>query len=135
MAVMNGTLISVTISGTAISLQTECSISLNGELRDITNKTSGGWKQSLMGLRSGSINFSVLHDESDTGTNLQELWTAWTNSTALSAVKFTTGSTGDYEFEAAGWVTSLEMNAGTEDNVTVSGTIELDGEITYDAAP
>jgi len=132
MAVMNGTLISVTIGGNAISLQTECSISLNGELRDITNKTSGGWKQSLMGLRSGSINFSALHDESST-QGMQQLWTAWTGNSAIAAVKFTTGTTGDYEFDAAGWLTSLEMNAGTEDNVTISGTIELDSEITYTA--
>jgi len=127
---MNGTLIEVTVGGTAISLQTECSISLNGELRDITNKESGGWKSSLMGLRSGSINFSVLHDEGE-DYNMQQLWSAWTSDTATASVKFTTGVTGDYEFTASGWFTSLEMNAGTEDNVTVSGTIELDGAITY----
>lgn len=132
MAVMNGTLISVTIGGTEVSLQTECSISLNGELRDITNKESGGFKQSLMGLRSGSLNFSVLHDEAE-DYNLQQMFTAWSSDTAIDVVKFTTGTTGDYEFESDGWLTSLEMNAGTEDNVTVSGTIELDGAITYTA--
>ena len=130
MAVMNGTAVLVTVGGTEINLLTECSISLSTELRDITNKESAGWKQSLAGLRSGSINFSLLHDEDNTyGT--AELWTAFTSNTAQASVKFTTEASGDYEFEAAGWVTSLEMNAGTEDNVTTSGTIELDSEITY----
>ena len=132
MAVMNGTAVLVTIGGTEINLLTECSISLSTELRDITNKESSGWKQSLAGLRSGSINFSLLHDEANVfGT--EQLWSAFTSNTAQASVKFTTEQQGDYEFDAAGWVTSLEMNAGTEDNVTTSGTIELDGEITYTA--
>lgn len=130
MAVMNGTAVLVTVGGTEINLLTECSISLTTELRDITNKESGGWKQSLAGLRSGSINFSLLHDEDNTyGT--QQLWSAFGLDTATASIKFTTEATGDYEFAASGFVTSLEMNAGTEDNVTTSGTIELDGEVTY----
>lgn len=132
MAVMNGTAVLVTVGGTEINLLTECSISLSTELRDITNKESQGWKQSLAGLRSGSINFSLLHDEGNTyGT--QELWSAFTSNTATASIKFTTEVSGDYEFAASGWITSLEMNAGTEDNVTTSGTIELDGTITYTA--
>lgn len=139
MAVLNGSLISVEIAGETIDLQTECSISLSAELRDISNKSSGGFKTSLVGMKSGSINFSALHDETESasGANMQTLFTAWTNAsnTALTAVKFTTGVTGDHEFSAAGFLTSLEMNAGTEDNVTISGTIELDGAITYGEIP
>lgn len=135
MAVLNGTLMQVEINGEILDLQTECSISLNMELRDVTNKTSGGYKQSLPGLKSGSINFSALHDETETasGANMQTLFTHWLNSggAALAGVKFTTGDTGDYEFESDGFISSMEMSAGTEDNVTISGTIELDGGITY----
>ncbi len=135
MAVLNGTLMQVEIAGSTLDLQTECSISLNMELRDVTNKTSGGYKSSLPGLKSGSINFSALHDETETGSNMQTLFTNWVNSggAALAGVKFTTGDTGDYEFESDGFISSMEMSAGTEDNVTISGTIELDGAITYTA--
>lgn len=131
---MNGTAVLVTVGGQEINLQTECSISLNAELRDITNKASGGFKQSLVGLRSGSINFSSLHDETNDGAavvTLSELYTTWNTDTAIASVKFTTEQSGEYEFEAEGFLTSLEVNAGTEDNVTVSGTIELSGSITY----
>jgi hypothetical protein len=90
-------------------------------------------------MKSGSINFSALHDETESGTgaNMQTLFTHWTNSAnvALAGVKFTTGTTGDHEFESDGFLTSLEMNAGTEDNVTISGTIELNGAITYAEIP
>lgn len=133
---MNGTAVLVTVGGEEINLLTECSISLTTELRDITNKTSGGFKQSLAGLRSGSVNFSSLHDEDEDSTDvqkLQDLWTVWSTDTATASIKFTTEVTGDYEFSASGFITSLEINAGTEDNVTVSGTIELDSTITYTA--
>lgn len=136
MAVMNGTAVLVTVGGEEINLLTECSISLTTELRDITNKSSGGFKQSLAGLRSGSINFSSLHDEaedSDAVQKLQDLWTTWSSDTVTASINFTTETSGDYEFSASGWITSLEINAGTEDNVTISGTIEMDGTITYTA--
>ena len=83
-------------------------------------------------MRSGSISFSVLHDEAE-DYNLQEMWAAYTGSTAVSNIKFTTGVSGEYEFSGSGWFTSLEMSSGVEDNVTVSGTIEFDGAVTYDA--
>lgn len=87
MAVMNGTAVLVTVGGEEINLLTECSISLTTELRDITNKTSGGFKQSLAGLRSGSVNFSSLHDEDEDSTDvqkLQDLWTVWSTDTATA---------------------------------------------------
>lgn len=127
---MNGTLISITVGGTEISLQTEASVSLSAEMVDITTKEDDGWKKQLPRMRSGSLSFSVLHDEGE-DYNMQEMWTAYTSNTAVSAIKFTTGTTGDYEFSASGWFTSLEMSSGVEDNVTVSGTIEFDGAVTY----
>lgn len=127
---MNGTLISITVGGTEISLQTEASVSLSAEMVDITTKEDQGWKKQLPRMRSGSLSFSVLHDEAE-DYNMQEMWTAYTSNTAVSAIKFTTGTTGDYEFSASGWFTSLEMSSGVEDNVTVSGTIEFDGAVTY----
>ena len=39
--------------------------------------------------------------------------------------------TGDCYWEASAYVTSLEVNAGMEDNVTYSATFELTGTITY----
>lgn len=130
MAVMNGTAVLVTVGGVDINLLTECSISLNREVMDTTNKESGGFKSGLPGLMSGSINFSSLHDESAT-YNLQELFAAWSLATPTASIKFTTEATGDFEFSASGIITSLEQNAGTEDNVTISGTMELTGAITY----
>ena len=42
MAVMNGTLIAITVGGTEISLQTEASVSLSVDMADITTKEDDG---------------------------------------------------------------------------------------------
>ena len=129
---MNGTLIQVEVGGTGINLQTECSISLSREVADVSTKDStNNYKEVIPRQKSGSISFSVLHDE-DATYNAQDLWTLFDNGTE-STVTFTTGTTGDYEFSASAYLSSLEMNAGTEDNVTLSGTFELTGDITYTA--
>ena len=129
---MNGTLIQVEVGGTGINLQTECSISLSREVADVSTKDStNNYKEVIPRQKSGSISFSVLHDE-DATYNAQDLWTLFDNGTE-STVTFTTGTTGHYEFSASAYLSSLEMNAGTEDNVTLSGTFELTGDITYTA--
>lgn len=127
--VMNGTLMTVTVAGTAIDMQTECSISLSMETRDITSKDSSGFRELLEGLRSGSVTFSALHAEDNT-YNIDDLFTLW-NTRASATVNFTTANTGDKEFSATAYLTSFEQSAGTEDNVTISGTFELTGAITY----
>ena len=128
---MNGTLMTVTVGGTAIDMQTECSISLSMETRDITSKDSSGFRELLEGLRSGSVTFSALHAEDNT-YNIDDLFTLW-NTRASATVNFTTANTGDKEFSATAYLTSFEQSAGTEDNVTISGTFELTGAITYTA--
>ena len=129
--VMNGTLMTVTVGGTAIDMQTECSISLSMETRDITSKDSSGFRELLEGLRSGSVTFSALHAEDNT-YNIDDLFTLW-NTRASAVVNFTTANTGDKQFSATAYLTSFEQSAGTEDNVTISGTFELTGAITYTA--
>jgi TP901-1 family phage major tail protein len=127
--VMNGTLMTVTVGGVAIDMQTECSISLSMETRDITSKDSSGFRELLEGLRSGSVTFSALHAEDNT-YNIDDLFALW-NTRASATVNFTTANTGDKEFSATAYLTSFEQSAGTEDNVTISGTFELTGAITY----
>lgn len=127
--VMNGTLMTVEVGGTSIDMQTECSISLSMETRDITSKDSSGFRELLEGLRSGSVTFSALHAE-DNGYNIDDLFTLFNGRTAAT-ITFTTSNVGDKEFSASAYLTSFEQSAGTEDNVTISGTFELTGAITY----
>jgi TP901-1 family phage major tail protein len=133
MAIFNGTVYIVTLGGANLPDQTEGSISLSMETRDITTKDSSGFRELLEGTRSGSISVSGLVDDTSSAVT-----TLMTNFAARSsfAIKFgvDTGTHDDVFECATAFCTSIETSAGTEDNVTYSATIELSGAITHDSA-
>lgn len=112
---------------------TECSISLSTDVRDITTKTSGGWREILPGLKSANLSLSGLFAE-DATNNFNQLvdhqiagellYVVFTNTGASS-----TANAGDEQFDVSGYITSLEQTAGTEDNVTFSMTLEITGTV------
>ena len=112
---------------------TECSISISTDMRDITTKTSGGWREILPGLKSASLSLSGLFAE-DATTNYNQLVDHQIAGNKLFIVFTNTGAgssanAGDEQFDVAGYITSLEQTAGTEDNVTFSMTIEITGTV------
>jgi len=112
---------------------TECSISISTDMRDITTKTSGGWREILPGLKSASLSLSGLFAE-DATTNYNQLVDHQIAGDKLYVVFTNTGAgssanAGDEQFDVAGYITSLEQTAGTEDNVTFSMTIEITGTV------
>jgi TP901-1 family phage major tail protein len=139
--VMNGTLYSVAFvdgfGGTPvkIDLQTDCSISLSMDTRDISNKDSGGYRKLLGGQRSGSITFSSLQDFGS-AVQLDEFMATWNHATTHGqcTATFASSEATDGKYSADAILTNVEVSAGTEDNVTISGTLELSGEITYTAS-
>ena len=134
MAIFNGTVYLLKIGGTALPDQTEGSISLSMETRDITTKDSSGFRELLESTRSGSISVSGLVDDtSDAVSTLMTSFTARTSVACIFGVDGTSTGEDDHNFSATGFVTSIETSAGTEDNVTYSATIELSGSITLDS--
>lgn len=129
--VMNGTLMGVYIGSTLIAHSTEGSISLSMDTRDISSKDSAGARALLEGMKSGSISVSALYSE-DGAYGADELYTAMAARTPL-AVKFSTEVSGDHFWSASSYLTSLEVSASTEDNMSFSATFELTGAITYAA--
>jgi len=112
---------------------TECSISISTDMRDITTKTSGGWREILPGLKSASLSLSGLFAE-DATTNYNQLVDHQIAGDKLYVIFTNTGAgssanAGDEQFDVAGYITSLEQTAGTEDNVTFSMTIEITGTV------
>ena len=112
---------------------TECSISMSTDMRDITTKTSGGWRELLPGLKSASLSLSGLFAEDATnGYNQlvdnqiagELLYIEFTNTGAGS-----TGNAGDEQFTVEGYITSLEQSAGVEDNVGFSLSVEVTGTV------
>lgn len=126
---MNGTLLGVYAGNTLIAHATEGSISLSMDTRDATTKGSGGSRDLLEATKSGTISVSALYAD-DAAYGVSDLMTAWSGRTTL-VVKFSTEVSGDSFWSADAYITSLEVNAGMEDNVTYSATFELTGTITY----
>ena len=127
--IMNGTLLGVYVGSTLIAHATEGSISLSMDTRDATSKDSSGTRDLLEATKSGTISVSALYAE-DATYGVDDLMTSWAARTALT-VKFSTEVSGDHYWSASAYITSLEVSAGMEDNVSYSATFELTGAITY----
>ena len=132
MAIFNGTELGVYISDTLIAAATDCSLSLNMEMIDITTKDSSAFRELLPGLRSGSISCSGLIDFLDASNkDMTDLWSAYENKETLTLTFAKANETaGELSFSASGFISSLEQSGGTEDTATYSATFELTGAIT-----
>lgn len=139
--IINGSNLKVTLAavgGSEIMVNnlTDCSISTNVDLRDTTTKSNAGYKDVLPGMMEASMTFSGMF-ANDAANGFHELFDFQNAKTQLD-VKLTqivgSGSTpnaGDMEFEAKGYITSLDLTGGTEDNATFSCSIQLVETIAY----
>jgi len=134
MAILNGTVYVLSIGGTALQDQTEGSISINMETRDITTKDSNGFRELLEGVRSGSISVSGLIDDDATGGAGGVLFGDLNGRAAVSVVFGFDDGTNEYNYSCNAFCTSLEVSGATEDNVTYSATFEITGQITENVA-
>ena len=118
---------------------TECSISMSTDMRDITTKTSGGWRELLPGLKSASLSLSGLFAE-DATNGYNQLVDNQIAGTKLG-IEFTNTGTGavpnigDEQFTVEGYITSLEQSAGVEDNVGFSLSLEVTGTVVREVIP
>jgi predicted secreted protein len=139
MAILNGTDIKVYDSGTGIlvAFAQNGSLNINHSLREITNKESAGWKESLEGLRDWSVDLDGAYAWTDaSGSALTNgaddlLNTYLLTRTALT-IKFgnVTGATGDIVYSGSVYLTSFSVSAGTEDTATYSLSLEGTAAIT-----
>jgi predicted secreted protein len=130
MAILNGTVFLLSIGGTVLPDQTEGSISISMETRDITTKDSSGYRELLEGVRSGSISVSGLVDDDGAGGAGSDLFAVLDGRSSVAIVFGFDGASDDYNYTCSAFCTSLEVSAATEDNVTYSATFEITGAIT-----
>ena len=110
------------------------SLSINVDPIDISNKDSAGFRDIIGGQKSFSLSADGLMDfnpATAADTEVDELTTQMLARTAVTFT-FTLSSTsaGDYYYSGSGFVTSLEISAGTEDAPTYSCSIEGTGALT-----
>jgi|TARA_R110000803_G_scaffold14673_8_gene40757 TP901-1 family phage major tail protein len=135
---MNGTdlIIKVGTDATSeviIASATTCSLELSMDEIDQTNKSSGGWKAIMGGLRSWSVSAEALYqNEAVAGSSdYIDFWNHIGQATADGALARTPvyielqhaqGTAGDSNvfYSGSAYVTSLSVNGGTEDQASYS---------------
>jgi predicted secreted protein len=93
-------------------------------LIDVSNKDSGGWKQSIYGQGSGTFDFEGVFDEAG-NWGFSQAFTALAAKTNLTARW--AAAAGDIYYEATCQITSLSESAPMEDAVTFTGSLEMTG--------
>ena len=144
MAILNGTDIRVYDGSTndLIAYAQSGTLNFSMSTRDITNKQSGGFKESLEGLREWSIDMdgayawtnpagAAITDGAD-DLFLKYLLDAGSNTREAFTVRFgdTGGATGDTYYEGSVYLTSVSFTGGTEDTATYSISLEGTGGLT-----
>jgi len=103
-----------------IAHSTSASISFNNDLRDITTKDSAGFQENIGGLKSFELSSDALQDI-NADLDFKEFYDD-INERNEVIIKFAERDSG-VRWEGSGYVSSLSMDAGVEENVTYSVTI------------
>lgn len=127
--IINGHYLRVFVDNVAVAKSTECSYSLQTEMREVSHKdtdgTNGGFKEVRPGQKSGTMTTSALYAE---GESYESLFSAWENGTELDLL-FSDDKIGHAVLSVKGYVSSLEKNAPNNENVTYSANFEMSGAI------
>jgi len=110
-----------------IAHSTSASISFNNDLRDITSKDSGGYQENAGGLRSFELSSDALQDI-NADLDFKEFYDDVHERNEV-IVRFAERDSG-VKWEGSGFISSLSMDAGVEENVTYSVTITGTGVVT-----
>jgi predicted secreted protein len=104
----------------AVAHSTSASISFNNDLRDITTKDSAGFQENIGGLKSFELSSDALQDI-NADLDFKEFYDD-INERNEVIIKFAERDSG-VRWEGSGYISSLSMDAGVEENVTYSVTI------------
>ena len=109
---------------------TSASLSVAMETRDTSNKDSAGWRELLEGQKSWSLSGDGLVTYNlASGDGYSDLYGYLTGRTKVY-VKFGSTDTDEKYYSGQGFLTSLDQEAGMEDNVTYSFSFEGTGALT-----
>ena len=131
--IINGTLMRLYKDSTAIGYATSCQMNISSAMREILTKdsASGGWREVKKGQLSGTLSTEALYaGPGDASTNylFDDLFADLIAGTELT-IKFTTDVVGDNVYTMKAICTSLDLNAGVEENVSYSASFEVTGAI------
>lgn len=137
MAVHNATYIKLKIGTKVLVGETSLSLNSSVDVIDISSKASGRTRNILPGRVSENISFESLCDDTNsTDYGYSDAYTAMQGGTSVSFeiirvdTDGTTQTNPSQELSGSGYITSLTKDYPDNDRSTMSGTIEVDGDIT-----
>tara|TARA_R110000787_G_scaffold1453_1_gene5945 strand:- start:274 stop:1050 length:777 start_codon:yes stop_codon:yes gene_type:complete len=103
-----------------IGHSTSASISFSKDLRDVTTKDSNGYQENVSGLSSFELSTDALQDV-NTDLEFKDFFDDIKNANEVS-VRFAERGSGT-KWEGSGFITSVSLDAGVEENTTYSVSI------------
>ena len=136
--ILNGTDLKVYDGTTLIAYATNGTININHSPRSISNKESGGYEESMEGMRYWDVSVDAMYAWLDAsgsaiaGKTLSELFTSYIHSRASFTITFgvTTTGTEDTKYSGTVWMTSASLTAPLEDSATYSASFQGTGALT-----
>lgn len=115
---------------TPVAYATSHSISLSREVRDITSKESGIWGDSIAGNISWTASIEALYATDQEGySEMFDALIAGTEVFVVSGQK-ASNAIGTTYYKGKAIITSLELTAGTTENLTYSVSLQGTGVLT-----
>lgn len=130
----------LTTDNNPLAFATSCSVQIDGETIDTSNKMSGRWNSNLAGKNGYTITSDALYTQSEGLYSYDTLMEKMVEGTKL---EWTVGKAkdyiaGDYELDTTksyysgeGFITSLSLNAGNNEVANCSITITGSGAIVF----
>ena len=124
-----------TAGATPFAYATECTLSLSANQIDTSNKQSGFWASALPGQISWNISTSALYTNQNNYGSIFDKFTLRQPITVMFGLAKGADSSGNFDpsinmegqhFTGTAYITSLELNAGT--NEVASFSVEFTGE-------
>ena len=111
---------------------TDCSISVTNEMRDSTTKSNAGYRALLPGMTSATMSFSAMYATDAGAGKGYEAMSGFQLAKTKLDIRFShvigqaaSENTGDFRYQVKGYVESLELSGGTEDNATYTCNLQI----------
>ena len=126
--IINGSIIGIYVGSTKILNGKSISFSIKMATRDTTNSDTSGYKTALGGLLSWDMSGDYLFAE-DASYGFDDIFGLITARAAVT-VKISSEVVGDKLYTGSAFITSLDREGSTEENVTFKVSFEGTGALT-----
>lgn len=120
---INGTIMGLYVEGVLTSFSTNCSMDASMDTREVTNKQSGGNAEFREGKKTTTYSGDFVHAP-DAVVGFEELFAYWQARTMVT-VRMSTEVSGDKFYEGEAYITSLNLTAPMEDNITYTMSLQV----------